>query len=43
MRRENITEKEIQAQLRLSQVEHLNQVKAMYLEGDGSFSVLKNS
>jgi len=41
MRRENITEKEIRAQLRMAQVERLDQVKTMYLEGDGSFSVLK--
>jgi uncharacterized membrane protein YcaP (DUF421 family) len=41
MRRENITEKEIRAQLRMSEVEHLDQVKRMYLEGDGSFSILK--
>ena len=41
MRRENITEKEIQAQLRLSEVEQAGEVRAMYLESDGSFSVLK--
>jgi uncharacterized membrane protein YcaP (DUF421 family) len=41
MRRENITEKEIRAQLRMSDVEHLDQVRRMYLESDGSFSILK--
>lgn len=41
MRRENITEKEIQAKLRLSEVKQLDDVRAMYLESDGSFSVLK--
>lgn len=41
MRREHITEKELRAKLRSSEVEKLDEVKAMYLEGDGSFSVLK--
>lgn len=41
MRRENLTEKEIQAQLRLFDVEQVTEVRAMYLESDGSFSVLK--
>jgi len=41
MRRENLTEQEIEAQLRLSDVERLDEVRAMYLESDGSFSVLK--
>jgi uncharacterized membrane protein YcaP (DUF421 family) len=41
MRREFITEKEIREKLRSSEVEKLDEVKAMYLEGDGSFSVLK--
>jgi uncharacterized membrane protein YcaP (DUF421 family) len=41
MRREHITEKEIRAKLRASEVERLDEVKAMYLEGDGNFSVLK--
>lgn len=41
MRREHITEKELRAKLRSSNVERLDEVKAMYLEGDGSFSVLK--
>lgn len=41
MRREHITEKEIRAKLRSSDVERLDEVKAMYLESDGSFSVLK--
>ena len=41
MRREHITEKEIRAKLRSSDVERLDEVKAMYLEGDGNFSVLK--
>lgn len=41
MRRENITEKEIRAKLRSADVDALDQVRAMYLEGDGSFSVLK--
>jgi uncharacterized membrane protein YcaP (DUF421 family) len=41
MRREHITEKELRAKPRSSDVERLDEVKAMYLEGDGSFSVLK--
>lgn len=41
MRREHITEKEIRAKLRSSDIERLDEVKAMYLESDGSFSVLK--
>lgn len=41
MRRENLTEQEIDAQLRLSDVERIDEVRAMYLESDGSFSVLK--
>jgi uncharacterized membrane protein YcaP (DUF421 family) len=41
MRRENITEKELRAKLRGAEVERLDEVRAMYLEGDGSFSVLK--
>lgn len=41
MRREHITEKELRAKLRSSEIEKLDEVKAMYLESDGSFSVLK--
>jgi uncharacterized membrane protein YcaP (DUF421 family) len=41
MRREYITEKEIEAKLRSSNVQRIDDVKAMYLESDGSFSVLK--
>lgn len=41
MRREHITEEELRAKLRGSEVEDLEEVKAMYLESDGSFSVLK--
>lgn len=41
MRREHINEKELWAKLRSSQLERLDQVKAMYLESDGSFSILK--
>jgi uncharacterized membrane protein YcaP (DUF421 family) len=41
MRRENITEKELRAKQRGAEVERLDEVRAMYLEGDGSFSVLK--
>lgn len=41
LRREYITEKEVEAKLRSSGVEQVDEVKAMYLESDGSFSVLK--
>jgi uncharacterized membrane protein YcaP (DUF421 family) len=41
MCREHITEKKIRAKLRSSDVDRLDEVKAMYREGDGSFSVLK--
>ncbi len=41
MRREHITEKELWAKLRAAEVERIDEVKAMYLEGDGTFSVLK--
>jgi uncharacterized membrane protein YcaP (DUF421 family) len=41
MRREYITEEEIQAKLRSADVDRIEDVKAMYLESDGSFSVLK--
>jgi uncharacterized membrane protein YcaP (DUF421 family) len=41
MRREHLTEQEIQAKLRVAGVEKIADVKAMYLESDGSVSVLK--
>lgn len=41
MRREFITEEELWAQLRKQGIEHLSQVKAVYLEPDGNFSVIK--
>lgn len=41
MRREFITEEELWAQLRKEGIEHLSQVKAVYLEPDGNFSVIR--
>lgn len=42
MRREFITEEELWAQLRKEGIEHLSQVKAVYLEADGNFSVIRD-
>ena len=41
MRREMITEEELIAQLREQGVEHVEDVKKCYLEGDGHISVIK--
>lgn len=41
MRREHLTEQEIRTKLRGEGLENLTEVKAMYLESDGSVSVLK--
>lgn len=41
MRREFITEEELWTQLRKEGIEHLSQVKAVYLEPDGNFSVIR--
>ncbi len=43
MRREFITEEELWAQLRKEGIEHLSQVKAVYLEADGEFSVIRKA
>lgn len=42
MRREFITEEELWSQLRKEGIEHLSQVKAVYLEPDGNFSVIRD-
>jgi uncharacterized membrane protein YcaP (DUF421 family) len=41
MRRELVTREEVEAKMRANNLEKLDQVKAMYLEGDGSFTVIK--
>jgi uncharacterized membrane protein YcaP (DUF421 family) len=41
MRRELVTREEIESKMRSQSLESLNQIKAMYLEGDGTFSVIK--
>lgn len=41
MRREFISEDELWAQLRQQGIERLDQVKAVYLEADGNFSVIR--
>jgi uncharacterized membrane protein YcaP (DUF421 family) len=41
MRREHITREEVEAELRIKGCEGFDGIKAMYLEGDGSFSVLR--
>ena len=41
MRREFITEEELWTQLRKEGIEHLSQVKSVYLEPDGNFSVIR--
>ena len=43
LRRQFITEEELQAKLRENGVEHLGEVKAAYMEADGDVSVLKRS
>lgn len=40
MRRELITEEELRAQLRQQGIEDMSGVKAVYMEGDGQFSVI---
>ena len=42
MRAEFLTEEELVRQLRLEGVEDLGEVKAAYVEGDGSLSVTKH-
>ena len=42
MRAEFLTEEELIRQLRLAGVEDLSEVKAVYVEGDGELSVVKN-
>lgn len=42
LRREFITEDELLAQLRKQGIERLEQVKTVYLEADGNFSVIRN-
>lgn len=41
MRRELVTREEVESKMRANNLEKLDQVKAMYLEGDGSFTVIK--
>ncbi|RYD31177.1 MAG: DUF421 domain-containing protein [Verrucomicrobiaceae bacterium] len=41
MRKEYITDEELWAQLRQEGIESLDEVKAVYLETDGQFSVVK--
>ena len=41
MRRQLITREEIEAKMRAEGLESFDQIKAMYLEGDGAFSVIK--
>lgn len=41
LRREHITREEVEAELRIKGFEGCEGIKAMYLEGDGSFSVIK--
>src|SRR5690348_428314 len=41
LRREHITRDEVESELRIKGIEGLEGIKAMYLEGDGSFSVLR--
>jgi uncharacterized membrane protein YcaP (DUF421 family) len=40
MRRELLTDEELGAQLRQQGVEDVEDAKAVYMEGDGSFSVI---
>jgi len=41
LRRELVTREEVEAKMRSKNLEKLEQIKAMYLEGDGTFSVIK--
>jgi uncharacterized membrane protein YcaP (DUF421 family) len=41
MRREYVTEEELEAKLREAGIDDLKKVRAMYLEGDGQISLLK--
>lgn len=41
LRREHLTREEVESELRIKGVEGFAGIKAMYLEGDGSFSVLR--
>ena len=41
MRREHLTVGELESQVRLKGLERLEQVKVMYLESDGAFSVIR--
>ena len=43
MRRELVTREEIEAGLRNKGLESFDGVKAMYMEGDGSFSIIKGN
>jgi len=42
LRKEMLTEEELQSQLRELEIEHYGEVKLCTLEGDGRLSVLKN-
>ena len=41
LRREHITREEVESELRIKGIEGFEGIKAMYLEGDGSFSALR--
>ncbi|MGH8216116.1 MAG: DUF421 domain-containing protein [Rhodanobacteraceae bacterium] len=41
MRRELVSREEVESKMRANNLEKLDQVKAMYLEGDGAFTVIK--
>lgn len=41
LRHEHLTREEIESELRIKGIEGFDGIKAMYLEGDGSFSVLQ--
>lgn len=41
LRRELVTREEVEAKMRDKSLEKLEQIKAMYLEGDGTFTVIK--
>ena len=43
LRREFITEDELMSEIRRQGIEHLADVKAAYLEGDGPISVMKEN
>jgi len=42
LRREHLTREEVQSELRIKGVDNLAAIKAMYMESDGSFSVIKS-